>query len=126
MGRGTVCAHAGDIDIDGVRAGIRRIGRCADHARGHGRGDVERHCVIWLTEPLPEVIGHHRCSTQHAFLCRLANQHQRALPLIALFCHELCGPDQAGDVHVVATGMHDKHFIAVGVDLFRPRRIGEP
>ena len=126
MGRSAVCANAGNVDIDGIRAGIRRIGRCADHPRGHGRSHVERHRVIWLTEPLPKVIGHHRGGTQHALLCRLTNQHQRALPLITLFCHELCGPDQTGDVHVVATGVHNKHFIAVGIDLLRPRRIGEP
>ena len=123
MGRGAVCAHASDVDIDGIRAGIRRIGRGTNHPRGHGRGDVERHRVIWLTEPLPKVIGHHRGGAQHALLCRLTNQHQRALPLITLFCHQLCGPDQAGDVHVVATGMHHKHLIAIGVDLLCPRRI---
>ena len=126
MRRGAVSADAGDVDIDGIRAGIRRIGRCPDHPRGHSRSHVERHRVIWLTEPLPKVIGHHRCSTQHAFLCRLTNQHQRALPLITLFCHQLCGPDQTGDVNVVAAGMHDKHFITIGVDLLGPRRISEP
>ena len=112
--------HAGNINIHGVSTRIGRIDGGAQQSSWHGRGDVKRHRVIRLAKSLPQIVSTHRRRTEHTLFRGLANQHQRALPLVPLLSHELGSPHQTRDVHIMTASVHDKHFITIRIDLLGP------
>ncbi len=46
------------------------------------------------------------------FFRGLANNHEGPTPLGLQLCQHLSGPQHAGDVNVMAAGMHNTHFLA--------------
>jgi hypothetical protein len=68
--------------------------------------------VIGRAETLPETVVFHRLGAEHAFFCRLHDQHQRAFPIVLSRHHLPCGADEARNVHVMAAGVHHGNDIA--------------
>ena len=62
-----------------------------------------------------KAIVYHRLRARPALLSRLENQHQSPRPLLASGNQGLGGSQQAGNVHVVAAGVHDGLVDAVGI-----------
>jgi len=107
-----VRADASNDDVDRIGAGVGAAFGDVDNACHVAGRHVECQRVIRLAETLPEIVVLHCSRAEYAFLGRLHNEHERAIPVILALGHAACRTDQAGDVHVVPTGMHREHLIA--------------
>ncbi len=68
--------------------------------------------VVRCAETTPDIIVAHCLRTQHPLFGGLDDKHQRALPLVLLRCHQACGTNQAGDMHIMTTSVHRVDHVA--------------
>ena len=110
-------AHAPHGDIHAVRTGIGDgLG-----AGGHMEGDG----VIGLGETFVQAVFHHGSGAGDGLLRRLGDQDQGAGPTRPPRLHLAGRAHKGGDVHIVATGVHDRFLGSVVVHLPRGRSVGQ-
>ncbi len=89
--------------------------------------DVKSERVIRLAKALPNLVIAHCAGAQYTLLGRLDDQHQGSGPFVLVRRHVPRRTNQARNVHIVPTGMHDEHFISCDrVCLLCTRRVFEP
>ena len=67
---------------------------------------MQRHREIGPREAAEQAVVEHRPGPCPAFLGRLADEHERARPLVAMLGQIAGDADQVRHVHVVAAGVH--------------------
>jgi len=70
---------------------------------------------VGLAEPIEQAIVDHGPGALSELLSRLEDQDQRALPCVGVLGESSGGSQQAGDVHIVAAGVHNRHIVAVAI-----------
>ena len=95
-----------------VAAGHGRAGGDADRAGGVLVGVVQADDHVGLAEALVEVVGEHGLGAVDGLFGRLADEHERAVPLGFGRGEGAGGADEDGGVDVVAAGVHDADVLA--------------
>ena len=86
---------------------------------------MEGQRIVGLAETLPQVVFHHDPGADDALLGGLADQHQGAGPLLPLRRHQPRRTHQAGNVDIVAAGVHHECLLPGVIHLLCPGGIGQ-
>jgi hypothetical protein len=108
--------------VDAVLGRHEGAGACADRP-----GDAGQHMLgqgnVGSREALEQAIVDHALGAVAGLLGRLEEREQGSGPLATVIGHELGHAEQAGHVHVVATGMGHRHLVACGIQAGRSARV---
>jgi hypothetical protein len=110
-------------DGDGIGRRAERPGVPHDRARCHRRIVVHRQRVVRFREAREQAVLEHGGGARQRFFGRLADQHQRTAPGLAVLRHQFCGAIPGRHVQVVATGVRHRHGVPGGI--FRRDLAGE-
>jgi hypothetical protein len=69
---------------------------------------------VGFAETVVEAITQHRVGSLGGFFGRLRDGQQRASPLVPGACEDLQRRDKAGDMEIMAAGMHHRNLLTVG------------
>ena len=122
---GPVTAAAVEDDPHGVGRGVRRPGVQADDPARQGR-HVLAQDHVGRGEARVQAVVHHRLGAGAQLLGRLEDRKDGPRPRVALRRQPLAGGQEARDVHVVTTGVHDGDVLTVGIRAALRARVGEP
>ena len=111
--RGAVAAFALDDDVDGIDVDERQALGVADLAMREARIAVQAEAEIGAREALEQAVREHHAGAGADFLRGLADEDERAAPVLLEARQHPGGADPAGHVHIVAAGVHDADFVAV-------------
>ncbi len=118
-------ADAVDDDVDGVCGRIGDTLRNPDRACVEFGRDMPAQRIVGRAEALVEVCRHHRLGAGHDLLGGLDDEDEGARPPVAHRGEAAGGADKAGDVGVVAAGVHHRMFGAGAVLLAHGRGVRE-
>src|SRR4051794_13881689 len=112
-------------DREGVRRGECGAVAQADDPRREWR-DMLPEYDGRSAEPLEEAVVDHGLSSSPQLLCWLKHGHESARPAAGVFRQGGAGTEQAGDVYVMSTGMHDRPLRAAVRDGASHARVRQP
>ena len=84
----------------------------ADGSRRHRVVIVKRQCEVGFGEAREQAIGQHRPCAAETFFRWLSHHEQRAVPAVAMFCHEPRGSGPRGHVKIVAARVHHRRRLS--------------
>jgi hypothetical protein len=102
-------------DREGVRGSERGAVAQADDP-GRKRGDMLPEYDRWSPEPLEEAVVDHGLSSSAQLFCWLEHGDESPRPAAGICRQHGTRTQQAGDVHVVSTGVHDRDVHAAVCD----------
>ena len=123
---GAVAAFPANGHRERGRAGQERASTVEDNVGWLIRAAVQRKGEVRLGEAAVQTIGEHLASPADGFLGRLGDHHDRAAPAVLMLCEPPRRADEAGHVHVVATGVHHADLTALRVPGLDLARVGKP